>query len=171
MLRCHAHPLLRFAGQITGMIQWPDSTPIYLHRDTVDFRKEVNGLAVIISEEMALDVYDSALFVFCNKNRTQLKVLDWNNTDFARWQKRLEKDKFKWPKRGHLSTVTINRGQWSWLFLGFDITKYKPHKQLFFTDVILLFCMKIAAINDPAAFKKKTIYYEKSSLVANHYSQ
>ncbi|TVZ39698.1 IS66 Orf2 like protein [Alteromonadaceae bacterium 2753L.S.0a.02] len=56
------------------MIQWPDSIPIYLHRDPVDFRKAINGLAVIVSDSMALDVYSSALFVFCNKNRSQLKA-------------------------------------------------------------------------------------------------
>lgn len=34
------------------MIKWPDSIPIYLHRDPVDFRKAINGLALIVSEEM-----------------------------------------------------------------------------------------------------------------------
>ncbi|WP_037992835.1 IS66 family insertion sequence element accessory protein TnpB, partial [Teredinibacter turnerae] len=46
------------------MIHWPDCIPIYLHRDPVDFRKAINGLAVIVSESMKLDVYSSALFVF-----------------------------------------------------------------------------------------------------------
>lgn len=118
------------------MIQWSHSVPIYLHRDPVDFRKAINGLAVIVSEEMALDVYAQALFVFCNKNRTQLKVLYWDSTGFALWQKRLEKDRFKWPRRDILSTVSITHEQWSWLLRGFDFGKFTPHKQLKFTDVV-----------------------------------
>lgn len=117
------------------MITWPDSTPIYLHRDPVDFRKAINGLALIVSEEMALDVYGAALFVFCNKNRSQLKVLYWDSTGFALWQKRLEKDKFKWPRKDLFATVVVNHEQWCWLLRGFDFVNFKAHKQLSFTDV------------------------------------
>lgn len=116
------------------MITWSD-VPIYLHRNPVDFRKAINGLAVIVSEEMNLDVYKQALFVFCNKNRRQLKVLYWDDTGFVLWQKRLEKDKFKWPRKDVLETVTITYEQWQWLLRGFDFSKFKPHKQLIFTDV------------------------------------
>ncbi|MCB5163020.1 hypothetical protein [Marinomonas algarum] len=35
------------------MIQWPRYVPIYLHRDPVDSRKAINGLAVIVSDVMA----------------------------------------------------------------------------------------------------------------------
>lgn len=117
------------------MIKWPDSIPIYLHRDPVDFRKAINGLALIVSEAMALDIYDTALFVFCNKSRSQLKVLYWDSTGFVLWQKRLEKDKFKWPRKDLFSTVVVNHEQWCWLLRGFDFAHFKPHKQLSFTDV------------------------------------
>lgn len=117
------------------MITWPDSLPIYLHRDPVDFRKAINGLALIVSEAMALNVYDSALFVFCNKNRSQIKVLYWDSTGFALWQKRLEKDKFKWPHKDLFATVVISHEQWCWLLRGFDFAHFKPHKKLSFTSV------------------------------------
>ncbi|WP_422398460.1 IS66 family insertion sequence element accessory protein TnpB [Teredinibacter turnerae] len=65
------------------MIHWPDSIPIYLHRDSLDFCKAINGLAVIGSESMSLNVYSSALFVFCNKNRSQIKALCWDYTSFS----------------------------------------------------------------------------------------
>lgn len=118
------------------MIRWPDSVPIYLHRDPVDFRKAINGLAIIVSQEMALDVYSAALFVFCNKNRSQLKVLYWDNTGFVLWQKRLEKDKFKWPRKELLTTVSITHEQWDWLLRGFDFGKFKAHQPLSFTEVV-----------------------------------
>lgn len=121
------------------MTQWPNSVPIYLHRDPVDFRKAINGLAVIVSEAMELNVYNQALFVFCNKHRTQLKVLYWDTTGFALWQKRLEKDKFKWPIKNDVETVSISHEQWSWLLRGFDFAKFKPHKQFMFTEVAYFF--------------------------------
>jgi len=118
------------------MILWPEAYPIYLHRDPVDFRKAINGLSVIVSEEMALAPYEPALFVFCNKSRSQLKVLYWDETGFALWQKRLEQDKFKWPRRDLLATVTISHEQWCWLLRGFDLAKITPHKSLYFTEVV-----------------------------------
>src|SRR5690625_6650969 len=75
------------------MIQWPEDIKIYLHREPVDFRKAINGLSVIVQDEMALSPFDRALFVFCNKKRSQLKVLYWDETGFVLWQKRLERDR------------------------------------------------------------------------------
>ena len=57
------------------MIAWASDVMCYLHREPVDFRKAINGLSVIVQEEMALVPFDRALFVFCNRRRTQLKVL------------------------------------------------------------------------------------------------
>ena len=82
---------------------------------------------------MLLSPYDPALFVFCNKNRSQLKVFYWNETGFVLWQKRLEKDRFKWPKRNTLSTVVVSYEQWCWLLRGFDISDFKPHSRLLVT--------------------------------------
>ncbi len=117
------------------MISWSQSCSIYLHRDPVDFRKAINGLAVIVAQQMSLSPYDPALFVFCNKNRSQLKVLYWDETGFALWQKRLEKDKFKWPRRDRLTTVVINHEQWCWLLRGFDMANFKPHQRLSYIDI------------------------------------
>lgn len=117
------------------MITWPTQCPIYLHRDPVDFRKAINGLSVIVSQEMELSPCDPALFVFCNKNRTQLKVLYWDDSGFALWQKRLEQDKFKWPKKDPHTTITVTHEQWTWLLRGFDFARFTPHRAVHFSDV------------------------------------
>lgn len=117
------------------MIAWQVDIDIYLHRDAVDFRKAINGLSLIVSEELELSPFDRSLFVFCNKRRTQLKVLYWDETGFVLWQKRLEKDKFKWPKRINTEKLKITHEQWCWLLRGFDITKIKPHQKLEFSAV------------------------------------
>jgi transposase len=64
--------------------------PIYLHRAPVDFRKAINGLSIIVDNEMGHSIFDDGLFVFCNKGRDKLKVLYWDKTGFCLWQKRLE---------------------------------------------------------------------------------
>ncbi|MFN3712214.1 MAG: IS66 family insertion sequence element accessory protein TnpB [Alcanivoracaceae bacterium] len=76
--------------------------------------------------------FDPALFVFCNQRRNQLKVLYWDATGFALWQKRLERDTFKWPRRHADDVLVLDHEQWSWLLRGFDIAQIKPHKALFF---------------------------------------
>ena len=117
------------------MINWEKDIDVYLHRDPVDFRKAINGLSLIVSESMALSPFDRALFVFCNKRRSQLKVLYWDETGFVLWQKRLEKDKFQWPKRASTTTPKITHEQWCWLLRGFDYTKIQPHQTLDFSSI------------------------------------
>jgi transposase len=117
------------------MITWRSDTAIYLHRDAVDFRKSINGLCVIVEAEMNLALFSAALFVFCNRQRNKLKVLYWDNTGFALWQKRLEQDKFKWPGKMVADTITLNHEQWDWLLRGLDISKMQPHKKAIYSGV------------------------------------
>ncbi len=97
----------------------PDA--IYLHRDAVDFRKSINGLVLIVEQGMQLSPFAPALFVFCNKNRDRIKVLYWDQTGFCLWYKRLEKEKFKWPRRTPVATLSLDEQQWQWLLSGYDI--------------------------------------------------
>ena len=117
------------------MITWSASAKVYLHLQPVDFRKAINGLSVIIEDAIGVSPFSPALFVFCNKQRTQLKVLYWDDTGFALWQKRLEKERFKWPKKDDDSMV-INHEQWLWLLRGFNLNYLTPHQTLSFSNVI-----------------------------------
>lgn len=65
------------------MKMFVDVSDIYLHRDPVDFRKAINGLVLIVEQQMQLSPFSETLFVFCNKSRDKLKVLYWDKTGFA----------------------------------------------------------------------------------------
>lgn len=117
------------------MIRWRPDLRVYLHRDPVDFRKQINGLSVLVQDSMQLSPFDEAVFVFCNKNRSQLKALYWDSTGFVLWQKRLEKERFKWPRKHPSETLSIDAEHWDWLLRGFDITQLKAHKMLTFKRV------------------------------------
>lgn len=109
---------------------------IYLHREVVDFRKSINGLSVIVEQAMCLSPFDEALFVFCNRSRDKLKVLYWDKTGFCLWYKRLEKDKFKWPRRWTESVIELSGEQMEWLLRGFDITRMQPHTEQQYNSIV-----------------------------------
>ncbi len=110
-----------------------DVDTVYLHRGWVDFRKSINGLVTIVEGDMILSPYSPAIFVFCNKRRDKLKILCWDNTGFVLWYKRLEKAKFKWPKKSSHDVLTLTNEQLDWLLRGLDFQNMQLHERLFFS--------------------------------------
>jgi transposase len=92
---------------------------VYLKLGRTDFRKSVNGLSVLIQAELNLDPLDGSLFVFCNKSRNRLKILYYDLNGFCLWYKRLEEDKFRWP-RDNSEVVNITAEELTWLLRGLD---------------------------------------------------
>jgi transposase len=74
-----------------------EKVDIYVRPGKTDMRKQINGLSILIQEELKLDPFSGALFLFCNKRRHLLKILYWDRTGYCMWLKRLEKDRFPWP--------------------------------------------------------------------------
>lgn len=103
------------------MKMFVDVPEVYLCSQFVDFRKSINGLAAIVESELELSVLTGAVFVFCNKSRDKLKLLYWDNTGFALWHKRLDKDKFKWPRKLNSQTMNLTEQQLHWLLSGYDV--------------------------------------------------
>lgn len=122
------------AGAIMKM--FVDVADIYLHHDPVDFRKAINGLVLIVEQQMQLSPFSDALFVFCNRPRDKLKVLYWDKTGFCLWYKRLEKDKFKWPRKHQNDVMSLSEDQWRWLLSGYDINQLKGHQSLEFSSCV-----------------------------------
>ena len=108
---------------------------VYLHRDPVDFRKAINGLVLIIEQNMALSPYADALFVFCNRGRDKLKIVYWDTTGFCLWYKRLEQARFAWPRKVESAVLTLTEEQLHWLLRGLDITRMQPHQELRYVAV------------------------------------
>ncbi len=114
------------------MKMFVDVPSIYLHREPVDFRKAINGLALIVEQDMGHSPFSEALFIFCNKAGDKVKVLYWDKTGFCLWYKRLEKARFKWPTSSSDPVIALTESQWRLLLKGFNI---EGHKTLFFTSL------------------------------------
>ena len=99
---------------------------LYIHRNPVDMRKSINGLSIIVQEEMNLDLKSSAIFIFCNRRRTHMKILYFDKSGFALWLKRLEDSKFSWPKNLDEETIIISVDDMRLLLEGINIwTRFK----------------------------------------------
>jgi transposase len=108
---------------------------VYLYREPIDFRKAIDGLSVLVELELGLSPFASALYVFTNRHRNKIKALYWHRNGFCLWQKRLERDKFAWPRDESEATKTISLQEFGWLLEGFDLWKNTPHKTLHFSSV------------------------------------
>jgi transposase len=106
---------------------------VYLYVDPVDMRKSIDGLSALVEQEMDLSPMNEALFVFCNRSRDKVKILCWERNGFIVWYKRLEKQRFRWPKAG--DTLQLSGQALNWLLDGFDIFHNQPHKAASFDTV------------------------------------
>lgn len=110
-------------------------TDVYLCRRYVDFRMGINGLSAFVRDQMDRNPFSGAVFIFCCRSRDKIKILYWDRSGFALWQKRLEKDKFHWPRKLEDDVISIEPQTLEWLLDGFDITRMKPHETLHYEHV------------------------------------
>jgi transposase len=80
---------------------------IYLACGATDLRRSINGLVAIIQSSFRLDPFTGAIFAFCNKNRTLLKLVEWDEDGFWLYLKRLERGHFRWPQAGEDVTMEL----------------------------------------------------------------
>ena len=107
---------------------------IYVCVKPVDFRLQINGLSLVVQEELQLDVFSEQLFCFTNRRRNRVKILVWERSGFVMWQKKLERQRFHWP-REDATTVCLSGQELNWLLDGFDLTKWHPHERLHYEYV------------------------------------
>lgn len=108
---------------LTGNIQiWVYSVP-------VDMRKSIDGLSIIVSDQLGKNPCGPDVFVFYNKNSNKIKILYWQKNGFCLWYKRLEKERFLFPKKED-ETYLLTIEQLRWLLDGLEVQKIHGHKNL-----------------------------------------
>ncbi len=115
------------------MLRPGNEVQVYLYSEPVDMRKSMNGLSILVEQEMELLPTMDALFVFCNRGRDKVKLLCWERNGFIVWYKRLEKQRFRWPSVNE--TMHLTGQELNWLLDGFDIFNNQPHSPLNFSSV------------------------------------
>lgn len=118
------------------MIRPVEEVRVHLCRDAVDFRKQIRGLSVVVEEAFELDPFSAHVFAFCNRRRDHVKLLLWERNGFVLWQKKLEKDRFPWPRKLAQDVIELTGRELNWLLDGMDVFAIKPHGELSYETVL-----------------------------------
>jgi transposase len=105
---------------------------IFLKPGCTDLRKAVNGLSIIVQENMQKDPFSGSVYLFCNRERKLLKAVYWDKTGFWLSQKRLEKNKFPWPE-DESDVRELAKEQLQMLLAGIDF--FRAHKEIIYKKV------------------------------------
>ncbi len=117
------------------MFNVPSIDEIYLYRESIDFRKGINGLVLLVQEELEIDPFSRSIFVFSNRNKDRVKIIYWDKTGFALWLKRLEKDRFKWPSHLENEKIELSQTDLSLLLSGCIYWDSKPHEAFQYSNI------------------------------------
>ena len=102
---------------------------VYLALGATDMRKAINTLSALVAGRFSLDPFSGHLFAFCNRDRNIVKLLLWDRNGFWLLQKRLEKQRFRWPS-STTDVAELSQRELRWLLDGLDIAKLQGHKKL-----------------------------------------
>jgi transposase len=105
---------------------------IFIRPGHTDLRKAVNGLSVMIEQQMAGEPFSGNVYLFCNRGRRLLKAVWWDRNGFWLAQKRLEQEKFPWPETEE-EAREISAEELTMLLAGIDF--FKAHKTLYYKKV------------------------------------
>lgn len=111
---------------------------VYVCLDPIDFRKQIDGLAAVVQEVLALDPFSEKLFCFTNRRRDRCKILYFERSGFVLWQKRLERERFCWrfpEDRCAGNVVTLTGQELNYLLDGFDLRMWRAHAPLRFSAI------------------------------------
>ena len=101
----------------------PPHAHIVLATRPVDFRTGPDGLTALVRDAGA-DPFNGALYVFRAKRADRIKIVWWDGTGLCLFAKRLEADRFYWPKL-MAGTVRMSAVQLAALVEGMDWTRVR----------------------------------------------
>jgi transposase len=105
---------------------------VYVFPGHTDMRKQISGLTSIVHDLTDFNIKEDNLFLFCGKNKKNLKILYWDMNGLCLWQKKLSKDKFPWPKTSD-EVKEIDIDQFRLLLRGIDF--WNEHKKISLKDL------------------------------------
>jgi len=85
----------------------------------IDFRKGMDGIAMLMRESLGADPFSGTVFAFRSKRSDRLKLLFFDGTGVVLVSKRLETGAFRWPKPGD-AAIRLTAAEMAALVDGLD---------------------------------------------------
>jgi len=101
----------------------PFNTGIWLYPNPIDFRRQMDGLIMLVADHLKLNPTSGQIFLFRNRHANKIKLLWWDRNGFWLCYKRLEKCKLKFPGVSEIA-MNLTTEQFSWLLSGLDLEKH-----------------------------------------------
>lgn len=79
------------------MMNWPTSLRVFAYLEPTDMRKSFDGLCGIVEQHLRQNVESGQLFLFFNRCRDRVKVLQFVGDGMIIFYKRLESGTFELP--------------------------------------------------------------------------
>jgi len=98
------------------------SGKIWLYNQRVDFRRQIDGLTLLVAEQLQKNPISGQLFVFRNRLGDKIKLLWWDDNGFWLMYKRIEKGRFIFPSLRE-DIWLLSKEELGWLLSGIDFTK------------------------------------------------
>jgi transposase len=105
------------------------ATKVYLAAGSTDLRAGFERLSVLVQAVLDECATSGHLFVFCNAQRTRIKILFWDGSGLWLLTKRLERGRFAWPVSGAQGAetggrrLTLPHSELTLLLSGIDLVK------------------------------------------------
>lgn len=111
------------------MIDLSSIDHIYIVAGYTDLRKAADGCSAIVQYDLEMDPFTKNLFMFCDKSKTTIQILEWDDNGFWIHKKKLlGKDRYRWPKTPEeVKSLMIDERQLKWLMSGLEINQKHAH--------------------------------------------
>ena len=113
-----------------SLLSLSSSRSYYLHKGATNMRKGFNSLTAMIRAELGQDPLSGNVFIFFNRQRNQVKLLQFEADGFGIFHKRLEKGTFELPNAtGESQDGVIAWHDLQFILQGVDLTSIRFRKR------------------------------------------
>ena len=82
---------------------------VFLACGATDLRKNIDALSTLVQYSFKLDPYSDTMYVFCNRSRDIIKILEWDGDGFWLHTKKIEQGRFNWPDTSGEDIMDLTR--------------------------------------------------------------
>ena len=111
---------------------FPSNNQVWFYRHPIDFRKQIDGLVILVADKLEKLPTSGQLFVFRNRQADKIKILIWEVNGFWLLYKRTERGRFKFPGISD-EVMEFTTQELQWLLSGIDIMQQPKPKKIHYS--------------------------------------